>query len=400
MLSHPIQYYSPWLAHLHARDDLELKVHYLWDFGVAARHDPQFGQTIRWDIPLLAGYPHEFVPNRSPRPGTHHFRGLDNPDLVERVLAFGPDTILLFGYAHLSHARVLLSPRLAAVPKLLRGDSHDLGRTWSLRARASRLLRRLLFRRFDGFLAVGKANARYLLDSGIAPERLHFAPHCVDNARFRAAAPAAHEQAMHWRADLGIPARARVLLFSGKFEPKKRPQDLLQAFLGLPLADDPGDRNAVLLFSGAGELEGELRQMAGDAAGRRVFFAPFQNQSEMPRVYAAGDVLVLPSLGSEETWGLAVNEAMNLARPVVVSTHVGCAEDLVVPGETGWVFPAGDVDALAATLATVRTTPAARIAAMGKQARDRVALYSFEAATAGLVRALQTIEPGRCPDAR
>ncbi len=81
-----------------------------------------------------------------------------------------------------------------------------------------------------------------------------------------------------------------------------------------------------------------------------VYFAGFQNQSQMPRTYAAGDLLVLPSHGGGETWGLCVNEAMCLGRPAIVSNHVGCGPDLIRPGETGWVFEAGRVDALAAAL--------------------------------------------------
>src|SRR5262249_5607505 len=152
----------------------------------------------------------------------------------------------------------------------------------------------------------------------------------------------------------------RLILFAGKYEEKKRPLDLLRAFTDARL------EGVSLLFVGSGELEEELR---ANAAGRRnIYFAAFQNQSRMPTVYAACDLFVLPSYGPSETWGLAVNEAMCMGRAVVVSDHVGCARDLVLPGETGLVFRAGDVNALAQSLRSAFSDPA-RLKLWGERAR-------------------------------
>jgi glycosyltransferase involved in cell wall biosynthesis len=69
-------------------------------------------------------------------------------------------------------------------------------------------------------------------------------------------------------------------------------------------------------------------------------FQAFRNQSEMPTLYRVGDVFVLPS--KSETWGLGVNEAMACSRPAIVSDACGCAPELIVEGETGFVFRSGD----------------------------------------------------------
>ncbi len=49
--THPVQYYAPWFAHLAAELDVELRVFYLWDFGVATKRDPRFEVDIAWDVP-------------------------------------------------------------------------------------------------------------------------------------------------------------------------------------------------------------------------------------------------------------------------------------------------------------------------------------------------------------
>jgi glycosyltransferase involved in cell wall biosynthesis len=107
-----------------------------------------------------------------------------------------------------------------------------------------------------------------------------------------------------------------------------------------------------------------------------------------------GDLFVLPSFGSGETWGLAINEAMCMGRPVIVSDHVGCAKDLVQPGRNGLVFPAGNVPALAAALQDALAEPP-RLIAWGQQSRKIIKDYSYEQATKGLLSALEFVVPRR-----
>ena len=119
-----------------------------------------------------------------------------------------------------------------------------------------------------------------------------------------------------------------------------------------------------------------------------MHFLPFANQSEMPARYLLADIFALPSRGLYETWGLAVNEAMHLGLPCLVSDRVGCQRDLVTDGETGWVFHADDAAQLRAKLAaalTVDLTPfRARVAA-------RLAGYTYPQTGAGLLAALPSL---------
>lgn len=375
--SHPIQYYAPWFRHLAALSDLSIRVFYLWDFGITQKADHGFQQAIQWDIPLLTGYEHEFVPNLSKRPGTNHFWGLYNPSLLSQVRAYAPDAVLLMNYNYASLYQFLVSWR--DTPILFRGDSHRLFPEHSLKAWLRQQWIRQIFRRFDGVLYVGKANYDYFRHHGVSADRLFFAPHAIDNDRFISQRPTAQKEAQQWKQELGIPADHRVILFAGKLIPKKRPNDLLAAFLQAKLP------NTSLLFVGSGELEPDLRSQA--ASHNHIFFAPFQNQSLMPRTYAIADVFVLPSYGGGETWGLAINEAMCLAKPVIVSNHVGCASNLVEPGENGWIFPAGDVEALKHCLQDALSNDD-RLTHWGATSTHRIQQYCYSKVTAGLKQAL------------
>ena len=376
--SQPTQYYSPWFRYIAQTAHIPLRVFYLGDFGVEPRFDPGFQTTIKWDVPLLDGYDYTFVRNKGRSSGSHGgFRGLWNPSIIGELAAFAPTAILLIGYNFATSLYVILWMR--RVRLLLRGDSHRLVRSTGAGEVIRRQLISVLFRRFSAFLYVGHANREYFRYHGVREGKLFRAPHAVDNARFLSTASAAMLDAVRWKQELGIPPQDRVVLFAGKFEPRKRPLDLLRAF---EAAQVP---RTSLLFVGSGPLERELKAAAAGKHG--VYFAPFQNQTRMPRVYAAGDLFVLPSAGRGETWGLAVNEAMCMARPIIVSDHVGCARDLVIPFENGLVFPADDVAALAACLREALSDPQ-RLRLGGERSQAIVEGYSYAQATEGLLKAL------------
>jgi len=83
----------------------------------------------------------------------------------------------------------------------------------------------------------------------------------------------------------------------------------------------------------------------------------------LPALYAEADALVLPS--RHDGWGLVVNEALASGIPVVATTAVGAATDLLREGETGFLVPPADVGALATALLAAARAPAG----MGERAR-------------------------------
>jgi glycosyltransferase involved in cell wall biosynthesis len=272
------------------------------------------------------------------------------------------------------------------VPLIFRGDSHFLGRSAPAWRRILPL--RLLYRQFSAVTYVGAANRAYFERLGVPSRRLFFAPHSVDrrlfdpgNSRYASAAAALRTQ-------LGLAEQVRIVLFAGKFIPAKQPGELLQAFLGL------APPRAALVFVGDGEDRPRLEAMAHHAPAGAVHFLPFANQSEMPARYLLSGLLALPSRGAYETWGLAVNESMQMGRPALVSDRVGCQQDLVTDGETGWVFSADRPGALKSKLAEAL----AALADPDESARirwnvaERIAGYGYEQAANGLLAALASLE--------
>ncbi len=382
VLSHPVQYYSPWFRYLRAQTNVEFKVFYLWEFGVTPQHDQQFATTFQWDVDLLSGYEYEFVPNIARDPGTHHLRGLHNPTIGKRLAAWRPEAILLFGYHGLTHLQVIGWARCHRVPLLFRGDSHLLGRK-KLPVFTQQLLK-IIYRQFAAVTFVGEANQAYFQSLGVPPNRLFFTPHSVNADHFSPTDKTARDTATGLRRALGLSAK-RVMLFAGKFHERKQPVELLQAFLQVATNND------ALIFVGDGPVKAQLHALAATRPEICVCFLPFANQSEMPSRYLLADIFVLPSRGAYETWGLAINEAMHLGLPCLVSDVVGCQRDLVIPGKTGWVFPADNFSALAATLSTaLRTTPE-EMQRFSQAATETMKGYTYQQTSAGLLEALASL---------
>ena len=89
---------------------------------------------------------------------------------------------------------------------------------------------------------------------------------------------------------------------------------------------------AGLLIVGDGPSRAALEERARSRQLKWTQFAGFRNQSELAAWYICMDVFVLPS--RFETWGLVLNEAMLFQLPVVASSMVGAAEDLIETGRT------------------------------------------------------------------
>ncbi len=365
LITHPIQYYAPVFRRLAVDSRIQIHVFYGWKGLVNGGHDPGFGTTIAWDVPLLDGYPYTFLQNVSSDPGSHHSRGIDCPDAALKIGAWAPDAILVYGWRYRSHLAVIrhFSGKL---PIYFRGDSTLLDERLGIRTWIRRMALKWVYRHIDAALYVGSNNRAYFVAHGLDESQLFFAPHAIDNEYFADNAKA-ESDALQWRRELGIGDNQIVLLFVGKLEHKKAPETLQVAFNRL---DDP---NVQLIFAGAGPMESELRA----AANARTHFIGFQNQSRMPTTYRLADVVVLPSRGPSETWGLAINEAMACGKTVVASDRVGCAIDLIQPGTNGWIFQADNIRSLSSVLNSIATSNRGILAEMGSVSHSSICEWSI-----------------------
>jgi glycosyltransferase involved in cell wall biosynthesis len=363
--THPIQYYAPVFQLLSQRQQVEIKVFYTWGDASVKKYDPGFDKKIQWDIPVLSGYPFEWVDNVAKEPGTHHFNGIQTPGLIEQVAQWEPDMVLIYGWGFSGHLKAMRHFK-GKLPVLFRGDSTLLDEAPGARSFLKSIFLKWVYLHVDNAFYPGTNTKAYFKKYGLNEKQLSFAPHAIDNERFGEDRSAG---AINLRKSFGLSHDDILILFAGKLEQKKSPLLLLDAFIKLdaPLLH--------LLFAGNGPLENELKAKA--ASNKHVSFIDFQNQTQMPVMYQACDLFCLPSAGPGETWGLAVNEAMAAGKAVLVSDKVGCAADLVQPGKNGAVFKANDVNNLAEKLDHLTKNGNIALVEMGLRSKEIISGWTI-----------------------
>ncbi len=330
----------------------DLRVYYTWgEDSIKPKFDPDFGRVVEWDIPLLQGYQYQFVKNVANNPGSHHFFGIDNPDLVQDIESWGADIVWVWGWSFKSHMKVIRHFH-GKIPVWFRGDStlldDSISPIWKQCLR--KIFLSWVYKKVNLAFYVGENNEKYFLQSGLTISELIHAPHAIDNNRFSDWNEELESDLIARKEYLGIGQNDFVLLFVGKLEPKKNPKFMLELAAQLP------SQNFKFLIVGDGVLGDELKQKAKQ--DNRILFFPFQNQTKMPSVYRMGDLLVLPSLGPGETWGLAMNEAMACGIPIFGSSKCGGSIDLI-DDSCGLIFDPRDVNTVANQLHVLADNPEA-----------------------------------------
>jgi glycosyltransferase involved in cell wall biosynthesis len=200
-----------------------------------------------------------------------------------------------------------------------------------------------LFGFADQVIVPSSGSRDLMISLGLVAERVTLTPYSVDNDWWTSRSSRVHRDSI--RAAWGATSGDAVILFCAKLQTWKRPMDLLRAFAKGNFA------NAVLVFAGDGPLRRRLEVAATELGiASHVCFLGFVNQSQLPAVYTAADVMVLPS--AYEPFAVVVNEAMCCGCPVIASDRVGAARDLIAPVSPEFIYPCGKVDALAAVLRT------------------------------------------------
>ena len=187
----------------------------------------------------------------------------------------------------------------------------------------------------------------------------------------------------HQHPDVPLPAAPRVVCV-GRLCEQKGQLMLVQAVRQLR---DKGVR-VELVLAGDGEMRGELEALiASHQLHDQVTITGWLSGAQVRDHMLAARAMVLPSFA--EGLPVVVMEAMALRRPVL-STYIAGIPELVQPGKTGWLFPAGDIDALAATLEAFIALPDEALAPITAAAYQRVLeRHSIDTEAAKLARHFQ-----------
>ena len=220
--------------------------------------------------------------------------------------------------------------------------------------------------RFDALIAYSRRGADEYAGLGFPPQKIFVAHNAVSPA------PAALPDRRPKTED------RLTILFVGRLQARKRLESLLRACAEMP---EPKPR---LVIVGDGPERGDLEKVAGQVYPSAQFVAPKHGDALKP-YFTGADLFVLPGTG-----GLAVQEAMSHALPVIVAKGDGTQDDLVRP-ENGWQIPPGDFEALVSTLREA-LSDVNRLRTMGQESyRIVVEEINLEAMVEAFVGALNSV---------
>ena len=335
VISHVIQHFAPVYKKIAESGDIDLKVFFVAENGASSYQDQDFGTSLKWDVTLTSGYPHEFV-----EPGNiiekFGFFSVDSKKLVSAVERFSPDFIWLNGYATRANWRILFGPA-SNVKYIYGSDSNPV----DSRSRLVRLIKspivKYFLKRSHYFLSISPANREYLQSYGVSASAITDSKYPVDIERLKLQRDVLDfKQIEKLRAKFQIPLGAKVILFAGKLIAHKRPQDALLALL------EPELQDLHSIIVGSGERLRSLEKQAKSLnIQNRVHFAGFVNQSELAKYFELADILLFPS--AKEPYGAIAAETLPFGLPIVATDVIGAIGESIMPDVNALLYPVADI---------------------------------------------------------
>ena len=369
LVERPTQFEAPFYRFAARDSEHELRILFTSADAAEPVFDPELGRPVSWGVDLLKGYRYEICPPRD--------QALWLGDQLRQERC---DLLIVNGYTQPVFRLGTRLAKRAGIATALRLDSV----LWDSSA-ARHLVKRLLFAvhmkvTYDLFLGVGSLTLDYLRSFGVPPERTGLFPYAVDVEEFRSRSAISAEERAAFRARLGVPVNARLVLSLAKFNEREAPWDLLRAFARVAGED------LWLVLAGDGTARGELERFAREHGMERVRFPGYVPYNELPGLYAAADLFVHPA--REERWGVSVQEALACGLPVVASSRVGAGYDLIEAAGNGYVYEAGNHEALALRIGEALALPPRQV---HERSREILVRWDYAASWHNLLEAASRV---------
>ena len=380
---HPIQYHAPIFRALSKVPGLESIVLYADKIGLEEIFNPEFNTTIKWDVPLLEGYNSIFFKNYAVNKITGYFSRI-NPGIFFHVLSNKYDAVLIHGYQTFSAWLVLFAAKISRKSIIVRGEGLVKDGTKTIFSRIKAMSAKTFLWLSDVVMYSCSGNKQYWRSLGVPEEKMKFIPCAVDNSYFKKQYMDLLPNRKKSRKKLGIDDDDFVVLFSARFTERKRPFDLIKA------ASIANNNKIVILFVGDGVIKKDMEEMAREHNVRTIFTG-FINQSELSKYYSLADMFAV--ISSYDASPKALNEAMNFYLPVIASTRVGTADDLVLHEKNGFQIKPGDIEGLAKHLKYLSENRG-RSHEMGQQSKLLVEDWTIEKDAQAIMQAVIGLSGG------
>jgi len=260
-----------------------------------------------------------------------------NPAIIPKLIKGKYDVIVIGDCTNFTTQVAFIASKLLKTPVILHSEGIKSAQwfegvksiQWLLLKFVS-LLRRYIIRRVNAIVVSGTMCRDFHLEQGAQAEKIFIAPDTVVMRRSCDRGSKFKGEKDEFKQKLSIKNK-KVILYVGQLIRRKGVRYLIEAYGKLKR----DYKDVCLMLVGDGPLRIELEESCAKHQIKDVHFLGNKSYEELPKYYSMADIFVLPTL--EDVWGLVVNEAMACGLPVITTKAAGCAVDLIVPGENGFI---------------------------------------------------------------
>jgi glycosyltransferase involved in cell wall biosynthesis len=286
-----------------------------------------------------------------------------NPSILNEIIKKRPDIIVIGNWVNPTVWLTFVIAKLIKIPIIY--WTEGIREPQSLLGVITRPLRILFVKKSDAIIVPGKLSKRYIINLGANVEKVFIAPNVIDNDLFIKISQQYLPLKEKLKEQIGLKDKI-VILSVAQLIKRKGIEYLLHAYTKLEHEYD----NLMLIIIGSGPLEHRLKGLSKSLELRNIKFIPSgMKLNELIKFYCLADIFVLPTF--EDVWGFVINEAMTCGLPVISTYSSQAANEMIRPGENGYIIKAADSNQLYNVLKNLIIEPELR-RRMGGKSREIV----------------------------
>lgn len=289
----------------------------------------------KWDILESNKYNYNVLSGK-----TFEFLGIIyhiNPVIISKLIKRRYDIVIISGNTDFTTQAAFITSKLLKTPTILWSEGIESAQ--SLLGKVINPLTRYIVRNVDAVVVPGTISRDFHIKMGASQKKIFIAPNIVDNKRFMQKSSKIKKDKERLKQELNI-RNKKIILFVGQLIKRKGVEYLIKAYKRVK--DEYDD--VCLVIIGDGVLKKELEEICIKEDIKDVHFTGWVPEEQKIIYYSIAELFVLPTL--KDLWALVINEAMACGLPVISTKAAGCAVDMIIPSENGFIVDAGNIDQL------------------------------------------------------
>ena len=260
-----------------------------------------------------------------------------NPSVISKLIREKYDVVIMGGGTDFTTQAAFIISKLLKTPVML--WSEGIEGAQSLLGKVISPFTKYIVRKVDAVIVPGTRSRDFHIKMGAVQEKIFIAPNIVDNEMFIKESLRFKKEKEGFKQGLNI-QNEKIVLFVGQLIKRKGVVYLIKAYDKLKSEYD----DVCLVIMGEGDLKNELEEICIKEDIKDVHFTGWVSEEQKIIYYSIANLFVLPTL--KDLCPLVINEAMACGLPVISTKTAGCAVDMIIPSENGFIVDAANVEQL------------------------------------------------------